>query len=557
MTFHASSWIVALALVNALIACSPITLPESTNRLASFEASPSQGALSVDPQPAATTGTVVKTIEPAAAEIIELANEETLAPAPDLRPLLSIDSEGAGSLPNNLPDGAQVSYVVLDLQSGVRIAERGAERDHIPASSAKLATAVAALEVLGPDHRFRTELRATGTIEQGTLRGDLILQGGGDPLLDIPDLLPLIEQLKQSGLARIDGRFLIDDRFLPRLTEIEASQPMEAAYNPGLSALSVAFNRVNLRWRRKGELSVETVPRLEEASFESAAQDRLPPSGVQLKHAEVGNILWQLADKGARLSKRSLPVKDAGLHAGKVFADLTRLYGIDLPTPERLQQRVESRLVAHRESKPLRELVRDMLWYSNNLMAELIGLTAAAAVNPDVESLDQSSDILLMTLEKRLPDISWDNARLDNHSGLSSRARLAPAHLAAILRRGWDSGMLSSLLPGSGWSGTLAKRFNEPDQALRVWAKTGSINYVATLGGYLLSSSHSPAAFAIMISDEGARATYDAAPRRTRQSEKKAQAWQRDAEDALDQIVESWLKPAEPSPTTNLLANRT
>ena len=550
MSFQASSWIVALALVKALAACAPLTLPEPTIGLTALEGDPSGDALAVEAEP------VLDMIEPEAAQAAELASEVAATPAPDLRPLLSIDNQGANSLPDGLPEGAEVSYVVLDLQSGEAIAERGAERDHIPASSAKLATAVAALELLGPDHRFRTEMRVTGPIEQGTLKGDLILRGGGDPLLDIPDLLPLIDQLKRRGLARIDGRFLIDDRLLPRLTEIEPSQPMEAAYNPGLSALSVAFNRVNLRWKRQGGLSVETIPQLEEASFETAARDRLPPSGVQLKRADIGNVVWQLADKGGRLSKRSLPVKDAGLHAGKVFADLARLYGIDLPAPNRLTGTVESRLIAHRESKPLQDLVRDMLWYSNNLMAELIGLTAAAAVNPDVESLDQSADILLTALEEKLPDVSWANARLDNHSGLSSQARLAPVHLAAILRRGWDNGMLSSLLPASGWSGTLARRFNEPDQALRVWAKTGSINYVATLGGYMLSSSHSPAAFVIMISDEKARAGYDAAPRRTRQSEKKAQVWQQAAEDALDQIVERWLQPSEDSVAKGLHASR-
>ncbi len=551
MSFHASSWIVAFALVHALAACSPTTLSESAKSIGFLEGGPSQDALVAEAAPAISKD--VAETKP----LIELATTEEPARGQDVRPLLSIDRETAGSLPDILPDGAEVSYVIVDLQSGDTIAERGAERDHIPASSAKLATAVAALELLGADHRFRTELRATGGIEQGTLKGDLILKGGGDPLLDIPDLLPLIEQLQRKGVIRIDGRFLIDDGLLPRLTEIEPSQPTEAAYNPGLGALSVAFNRVNLRWKKRNRLSVETVPRLEEASFESAARDRLPPGGVRLKRAAGGNVVWQLADKGARLSKRSLPVKDAGLHAGQVFADLARLYGIDLPAPERLEESLESGLIADRESKPLRELVRDMLWYSNNLMAELIGLTAAGTVSPDVGSLDQSAGILLTALEKQLPDVSWQDARLDNHSGLSSKARLAPAQLAAILRRGWDNGMLSSLLPGSGWSGTLARRFNEPDQALRVWAKTGSINYVATLGGYMLSSSHSPAAFVIMISDEKARAVYDAAPSRTRAGEKKAQVWQRAAEDALDQIVESWLRPTENRPAKGLHANRT
>src|SRR5918995_1761336 len=81
----------------------------------------------------------------------------------------------------------------------------------IPASTAKLATAVAALDVLGPEHRFRTELLTSGVIEHGVLRGDLILRGGGDPLLDLPDLLGLAVRLENTGIREVDGHFLIDD----------------------------------------------------------------------------------------------------------------------------------------------------------------------------------------------------------------------------------------------------------------------------------------------------------------------------------------------------------
>ncbi|MDH3662602.1 MAG: D-alanyl-D-alanine carboxypeptidase/D-alanyl-D-alanine-endopeptidase [Alphaproteobacteria bacterium] len=468
------------------------------------------------------------------------------------RPPLSIDKDAIQPIAEALPDGAEVSYVVVDLDRGTTVAEHNADQSHIPASSAKLATAVVALQLLGPEHRFRTELRTAGPIANGVLKGDLILKGGGDPFLDLPDLLPLIDKLARQPVRSIEGQFLIDDTLLPRFTEIEPSQPTEAAYNPGLGALSIAFNRVHLRWNNRRALAVETVPRLDEASFEDAAPDLLPPGGVQLKQLDDQKAVWQLADRGARRSKRSLPVKDAGLYAGHVFADLARLRGIDLPRPRRVTRSHDGRLLAVHESRPLRVLVRNMLWYSNNLVAELIGLAAAETVEPELASLETSAGIVLAELEKRLPDISWDEARLDNHSGLSSKARLSPEQLAAILRYGWNDGMLSSLLPGSGWSGTLARRFNGPDQALRIWAKTGSINYVATLGGYLLSPDHGPVAFVIMVSDEQARAAYEAQARRTRDLETKARVWKDDAEKAMSSIVESLLGPSIARPPQNL-----
>lgn len=548
MAIYLSPFITVISLIQVLAACSSGSLPVPDEGIATPETLAFSDELTISPAPSLVPEA------PLESHSTELIAHQNQVKERFLRPLLAINDDSFEPLPDALPDGAEVGYVIVDLERGVSIAQHNADRDHIPASSAKLATAVVALQLLGPEHRFLTELRATGPIENGVLKGDLILKGGGDPVLDIPDLLPLINQLALLPVRSIEGQFLIDDTLLPRFTEIEPSQPTEAAYNPSIGALSMAFNRVNLRWETSGALSAETVPNLGEASFEGAALDLLPPGGVQLKHFDGQKAVWQLADRGARQSRRSLPVKDAGLYAGRAFADLARLRGIDLPTPTRVLQGTDGRLLAVHKSRPLRELVRDMLWYSNNLVAELIGLAAAKTVEPELSSLESSADIVLSELKMRLSNISWDNARLVNHSGLSSEARLTPEQLAAILSYGWNDGGLSSLLPGSGWSGTLARRFSSPDQAFRIWAKTGSINYVTTLGGYLLSPSHSPAAFVIMISDEKARTAYDAQASRTRDSEKKARAWKHDAEAVMKNIVERWLAPATTRPPQSLHA---
>jgi len=570
--------LVAVLLASTLLACSPAPTPRIDNSVdigSAAEIEPSAGIdpnVSIEPSlPDASTLTIDAATLPAPDDLLAdqdvaetdllpgLARERAPLDERFFRPVLALDQQADQPLPEVLPEGANVSYVLLDLDRGTILAEQEADRDHIPASSAKLATAVAALELLGPEHRFRTELRATGPIEEGVLKGDLILRGGGDPRLDLSDLVTLIDELARLPLRHIEGALLIDDTMLPRLTEIEPAQPHDAAYNPGLSALSLAFNRVNLRWQDRRGFSAETIPALQEARFEQAKPDRLPPSGVQLKRFDGQTAVWQLADRGSRRTNRSLPVKDAGLHAGRVFADLAALYGIKLPAPSRLtpEQALtsrSSRLLAVHKSPPLRDMVRDMLWYSNNLVAELIGLAAAKSIDPDVADLKSSAGLLLAELEQQLPQTSWNTARLDNHSGLSSQARLTPMQLATILRHGWTDGILSNLLPGSGWSGTLTRRFNGEDQALRIWAKTGSINYVVALGGYLLSSTHGPTAFVVMISDDAARAAYDAQPHRTVAVEKKARTWQRDAEKAMNTIIGRWLDPANAPPTADLYA---
>ena len=111
--------------------------------------------------------------------------------------------------------------------------------------------AEAALEVLGPDRRFSTELLVTGPIHEGVLAGDVVLRGGGDPDLQVTDLLGLAGKLAEAGVRRVDRPALVDDSALPRLASINAAEfPIDDPYNAGIGALGVGFDRVKLRWRR-------------------------------------------------------------------------------------------------------------------------------------------------------------------------------------------------------------------------------------------------------------------------------------------------------------------
>ncbi|HEX6141620.1 MAG TPA: D-alanyl-D-alanine carboxypeptidase [Geminicoccaceae bacterium] len=440
------------------------------------------------------------------------------------------------------PAGIEMGYLLLDLESGQPLAELNPDLPLIPASTAKLATALVALDVLGPDHRYRTDVLTTGPVRDGTLEGDLVLRGGGDPSLDVADLLDLAVQLRISGIQRIAGRFLIDDAALPRLQEIEPRQPLEAAYNPGIGALSLAFNRVRLAWQGGAGGGSMTIPPLHEARFELVPPGLLPPGGVELKEVEPEAVVWRVADRGYR-QVASLPVKDPGLHTAYVLRWLAAAQGLDLPPPERIWRTpFEAQLVAVHESAPLRHLLRDMLVYSNNMMAETIGLSAVQELG-GAESLDAAGHVLLDAVRRLIPEVDWRSADLGNHSGLDADARLTPRQLAAVVRHGWRTGTLPTLLPAGGWSGTLARRFDEPDQALRVWAKTGTLNYGSALAGYLLPESGRPAIFVTMVSDLAARAAYDRLERPDRKADAQAASWNARASALQDDLVESWLLP--------------
>lgn len=476
---------------------------------------------------------------PAVLEFVETASAADFAAA--LTPAL-IDRPALQAAVVARPAGAEVGYLMLDLESGAELAAHNPDLPLIPASTTKLATALVALDVLGPEHRYRTELLGRGRVEGGVLWGDLILRGGGDPSLDLADLLELAVRLRTHGIQRVTGDFLIDDLSLPRLTEIEPTQPLEAAYNPGLGALSLAFNRVQLSWRGGRRIEAATLPPLEEALFQAAPPAALPPGGVELAAAGPDAVLWRVADRGGRVQGVDLPVKDPGLHTGTIFRRLALAQGTLLPPPERLSAAVEAGLIAVHESPPLRLLVHDMLLYSNNMMAELIGLSAAARLGA-VADLADASALLARRLQQLVPEVDWQGARLINASGLDGTGRLTPRQLAAILRHGWREQALPALLPASGWSGTLLNRYRQPDQALRVWAKTGAVNYGNALAGYLYPPTDRPAVFVALISDLGARAAYDALARPDRADEAAAHAWNARARALQSRLIDAWLLP--------------
>jgi serine-type D-Ala-D-Ala carboxypeptidase/endopeptidase (penicillin-binding protein 4) len=459
-------------------------------------------------------------------------------------PIVAPDRGAAAALVAARPPGTAVGYLLIDLESGQELAELNPDLPLIPASTAKLATAVVALDVLGPEHRYRTELLARGTIDAGVLHGDLILRGGGDPALDVADLLELAVRLQSHGVDYVDGRFLVDDSALPYFSEIAPTQPPEAAYNPGIGALSLAFNRVRVAWRGGGRIDAATLPPLHEATFEGALPGLLPAGGVQLERNDERAVIWRVADRGRRRQVTELPVKDPGLHAGYVFRQLAGAQGISLAPPLRGLTPAGAYVLAAHESVPLRYLLRDTLVYSNNMMAEMIGLSAAARLGDVSGGLGAAGDLLLGRLARLMPEVDWRGAELGNHSGLDSSGRLTPRQLAAIVRYGWQSDALPALLPGGGWSGTLIRRFDGTGQALRVWAKTGTLNYGSALAGYLFPMTDRPAVFVTMISDVDARAAYDALlPYPGPAAQAAAGRWLGRAQALQDGLVESWLQP--------------
>jgi len=434
-----------------------------------------------------------------------------------------------------------VGYVLYDLESGKKVAGKSEQSLFIPASVAKVPTSVAALDILGPGHRFVTPLLITGNLKDGTLDGDLTLKGGGDPMLSPADLMALARKLKAAGIARVAGSFFIDTSLIGGSTLIEPSQPGDAGYNPGFGALALDFNRMLMVWSSgpsNGARLFAVTPGVPVDVGLAPAGTPSPPRFIYGGKGET----WQLSPRAPGGGEEWLPVKEPGLYTGRVFRRLARMNGITLPLPRLSMAPQEAREIARHRSQPLINIVRAGLEFSNNLVAEMIGLAASRKLSGRSLSLKDSSNRLAQWFEGRLPGVSWQGYAMNNHSGLTSFSRASPDQMAAVLMYANRQRDYLSLLPASGWKDAMRKRLRDPASALRVWAKTGTLKYATGLAGYLFTNGNRRLVFTLFVTDFHERRRYDRAPNpEAPEIAAPAEAWIDRAKGLEEALIRRWI----------------
>jgi D-alanyl-D-alanine carboxypeptidase/D-alanyl-D-alanine-endopeptidase (penicillin-binding protein 4) len=405
-----------------------------------------------------------------------------------------------------------IAYILFDAQTGQLIDTAQTTRPMIPASTMKVASMLASIEILGADHRFSTIVTSSGPVQGGVLRGDLVLVGGGDPSLDINDLADLVSQLRLAGITKVTGRFVVDDSVLPTLPFLDPLQPYAAAYNPGLSGLAVNFNAVRVSWqRKKGQFDARTEAVADGRNLELPWVD--VSQGAASPYRPAGDregwvLSPALPDKGSDM----LPLRHPTATAAEIFRTLARNAGIVLPAPVIGQSSSDGTVVARHDSEPLPAIVTRVLKYSNNLSAEMIGMMAARQLlGRSSITQAEAGRALAGWWAQKLPKLDWTGLTIPGASGLSSHARISPVQMAAVLIEGNQVGF-QALLPERGDGGAEAGAGEpQPLAAGRLRAKTGTMGYVRGLTGYLSADSGRQLGFVIYVVDEGQRAAADAA----------------------------------------------
>lgn len=450
-------------------------------------------------------------------------------PAPPPRVLPAAQAELAGRLAAILDAPAlrhaSVGMLVRSLAPSGRVFfERNADLVFVPASNQKISTAATALARLGTDFRFETRaLCAAGTLESdGTLRGDVVLVGTGDPSLTSPRLGDLARQIAAKGVKRVTGRVVADDsRFdAKRLGEGWQWDDEPFDYQPQVSALNLDENVVRVSvapGARAGDAARVTLdPPTLYARVVGAVRTGTAggKTRVSFDRARGKNDLLVNGEiaAGAKPETGTLTIEEPSLFAAARLAELLRDAGVvvagDLPGRSLAVPAATTTLLGATSSEPLSTLVRDMMKRSDNLYAETLLKAAGACVEAGKPG---STAAGARTVAALLAQAGGDAAalRVADGSGLSRLNLVSPRNLVALLTYLADENKAGpgvaqafrNALPIGGVDGTLRNRFeNTPAQNV-VRAKTGSLSGVSALSGYLTTRAGEPLVFSILMNN--------------------------------------------------------
>ncbi len=397
-----------------------------------------------------------------------------------------------------IPESAIALYV-QDVTQTTPVLSLNAERGMNPASVMKLLTTDAALEVLGPAYRWKTEVYTDGTLKKQKLNGDLVFKGHGDPKITLEAFWLMLRDLRQKGLKDIRGNLVLDRTYFELPQEDPAAFDNEPykPYNVAPDALLVNFRAHRVRFLAQNESARPRIvldPEMSEARIVNQ---------VRLTHTACGE--WQEKinyQVGATLNfSGEFPIAcdDAAMHLilqddntyfGTLFKQLwTQLGGTWRGSVVAGSVPESAKRIGQYASPPLAEIIRDINKYSNNVMARQVFLTLGAEVRGAPGTPTKGAEAIndwLAVKGQRFLELT-----LDNGSGLSRTERISAQHLAWVLRAAYHSTVfaeLESSLPIIAVDGTMKKRLLLSAVSGHAHIKTGSLKDVRAIAGYVLDA---------------------------------------------------------------------
>ena len=396
----------------------------------------------------------------------------------------------------------QVSVWVEDLIAGAPPLQHNATEPRNPASTIKLVTTYAALELLGPTFTWKTEAWTAAPLAGDVLQGDLVLRGGGDPKLTFESFWLLLRALRARGVRDIRGDLVLDRSWLdgsqhdPGRFDGQPTQP----YNVGPDALLLNFKAFRFSF----------VP---DPARRTVALFGEPPSTAvelvnNLRYVDGACADWR---SGIKADFQPVPngarVTFAGVYPGSCGEQVWNVsllthpdyvYGVFRKLWEEMGGSISgrwrdgtvpsgARMLFRHESAPLTEAVRDINKFSNNVMARQLFLELSAESAGPPGRLERSAETVRQWGNEkglRMPELI-----LENGSGLSREERISAQSMGQLLAAAYRSAVMPefvSSLPLVAYDGTMRRRLRYESVAGQAHIKTGSLTGVRAMAGYVL-----------------------------------------------------------------------
>ncbi|MDZ7637107.1 MAG: D-alanyl-D-alanine carboxypeptidase/D-alanyl-D-alanine-endopeptidase [Bryobacterales bacterium] len=438
-----------------------------------------------------------------------------------------------------LPTRAFAGLAVVDAVSGETIASENAAYLFVPASNVKLYSTALALHRLGPEHRVSTQVLAGGSFDEpsGVLRGNLILQGGGDPSMSsrrfpysietedlrdypIPALEELADELLTRGIRQIDGDVIGDDSKYVWEPFHEGWAQDDALYGYGapVSALSVNDNLIEITVAPAAVVGEPATVSIRPALpyydiLNRAVTTAKPGSRIEWERAPGQQLILRggIAPR-ASAWKGKVAIDDPALYAARYLRDALLRRGVRVSGGARARHQLAGAasgsppadslaVLARHQSPPVAEIVHTVNKESMNLFAEMLLLEVAHA-SGGTGSREQG----LRELRNFLAGIGIapDAVSIADASGLARLNLVSPQATVQLLRSMWRGPhrqIWLESLPVGGRDGTLERRFGDSPLASSIRAKTGSLRGVSALSGYATTRSGKTFAFSAFVNN--------------------------------------------------------
>lgn len=413
-----------------------------------------------------------------------------------------------------------VSIYVRDAATGETVAELNEQTPRSPASTIKVLTTFAALDMLGPAYTWKTHAYLNGKLANGVLNGDLVLVGGGDPFMTSDRWWSFVQSLRERGLAKITGDIIVDNTHFAPINESRGgfdAQPFRS-YNVVPDALMVNFQTSRFTitaspQRPRPQINVNPLPanlvirnELQNGAGRCGGYNRGVSFSTPVDEPDTVIITGVLPIScGTYAINRA--IMTAPGYAYGTFRTLWTQSGGAIDGGMRVAQRPASatRFYSH-DSLSMAEVIRLVNKYSNNIMARTLLLTIGAEKLGVPTTAQSGRNAIRTWLEQR--DIRIPGFVLDNGSGLSRDERVTARGLAEVLDAAWHSPFMpefAASLPLSATDGTLRNRFRAAGMQGRLRMKTGHLDNVNALAGFINAASGKTYVVVIIINHPAAQ----------------------------------------------------